>query len=63
LYDFPDWTIAEHWHGIYAKYPDHAEFRAEPLPGVHIATGVGGSGMTMSFGLADRFFAQRLSSV
>ena len=63
LYDFPDWTIAERWHGIYAKYPDHAEFRAEPLPGVHIATGMGGSGMTMSFGLADRFFSNRFTTV
>jgi FAD dependent oxidoreductase TIGR03364 len=63
LFDFPDWTIAERWHGIYAKYPDHPEFRAEPLPNVHIATGMGGSGMTMSFGLADRFFSNRLSSV
>ncbi len=63
LFDFPDWTIAERWHGIYAKNTDGAEFRAEPLPGVHVATGMGGSGMTMSFGLADRFFSHRLSAV
>lgn len=63
LFDFPDWTIAERWHGIYAKNTDGAEFRAEPLPGVHIATGMGGSGMTMSFGLADRFFSDRTAAV
>ncbi len=59
LFDFPDWTIAERWHGIYAKHFGSVEYRAEPLPGVHIATGTSGSGMTMSFGLADRFFAAR----
>lgn len=59
LFDFPDWTIAERWHGIYAKNPQGVEFRAEPVPDVHIATGFGGSGMTMSFGLAARFFALR----
>lgn len=63
LFDFPDWTIAERWHGIYAKHFGEAEFRAEALPGVQIATGTGGSGMTMSFGLADRYFANREAAV
>lgn len=63
LFDFPDWTIAERWHGIYAKHYDGAEFRTEALPGVQIATGTSGSGMTMSFGLADRFFACREAAV
>lgn len=63
LYDFPDWTIAERWHGTYAKHYGSAEYRLEPLPGVHIATGTSGSGMTMSFGLADQFFANREASV
>jgi D-hydroxyproline dehydrogenase subunit beta len=42
---------------------EHEATVLERLPGVHIATAMAGSGMTMSFGLADRFFAQRLSSV
>jgi len=49
-----DWTIRERWHGIYAKHPELPVFEAEVSPGVHVFTGTGGAGMTMSFGLADR---------
>ena len=50
----PDWTIQERWHGIYAKHPQLPVFQAQPQPGVSIAVGPGGAGMTMSFGLADQ---------
>jgi FAD dependent oxidoreductase TIGR03364 len=50
----PDWTIAQRWHGVYAKHDELPAFEAEPMPGVRILTGTGGSGMTMAFGLAER---------
>ncbi|MBK9168413.1 MAG: TIGR03364 family FAD-dependent oxidoreductase [Bryobacterales bacterium] len=51
-----DWTVAERWHGVYCQHPLQPYFRAEPSPGVQILTGPGGSGMTLSFGLAERTF-------
>lgn len=55
----PDWAILERWHGVYAKHPTAPVFEAEPLPGVSIACGTGGSGMTMSFGLAEQFWLNK----
>jgi FAD dependent oxidoreductase TIGR03364 len=48
----PDWQIAARWHGIYAKHPTRSFVTAEPQPGCVIAVAPGGTGMTMSFGLA-----------
>jgi D-hydroxyproline dehydrogenase subunit beta len=50
----PNWEIAEHWHGVYAWHPEKPFIDCTPSPGVRIVTGVGGSGMTLSFGLAER---------
>lgn len=50
----PDWHIAERWQGVYALHPERPFFEAEPAPGVRIVTAPGGSGMTLSFGLAER---------
>jgi D-hydroxyproline dehydrogenase subunit beta len=53
----PDWHLAERWHGVYAWHPEKPFIDCEPAPGVRIITGVGGSGMTLSFGMADRTLA------
>jgi D-hydroxyproline dehydrogenase subunit beta len=50
----PCWSIAERWHGVYSQHPERAFFEAEAAPGVRIVTGTSGSGMTLSFGLAER---------
>ena len=50
----PTWAIAEHWYGVYSLHPERPFFEAEPSPGVRIVTAPGGSGMTLSFGLAER---------
>jgi FAD dependent oxidoreductase TIGR03364 len=49
-----DWTISERWHGVYAKHPAKAAFAIQVTDNVHVFTGTGGAGMTMSFGLAEQ---------
>jgi glycine/D-amino acid oxidase-like deaminating enzyme len=42
------------WTGVYAKLMNQdTEVFYNPEPGVYLVNGVGGAGMTMSFGLAD----------
>lgn len=51
---FKDCRVAETWNGVYAKRTDgEADLFLSPEPGVYIITGVGGAGMTLSFGLAE----------
>lgn len=50
----PEMRIAERWYGCYPKFlGDATEFVASPHPAVKVVNGVGGSGMTLSFGLAE----------
>ena len=55
----PDWSIAARWHGVYAKGPDPIHFSAEPQPGCFVMGSPGGAGMTLAFGLAERWWDSR----
>jgi FAD dependent oxidoreductase TIGR03364 len=46
--------LVETWNGVYGKFTnEQTELFFSPEPGVYILNGVGGNGMTMSFGLAE----------
>ena len=50
----PDFEIAQRWHGVYAKHSNRPFVSLSPAPNVRVVTATGGSGMTLSFGLAER---------
>jgi D-hydroxyproline dehydrogenase subunit beta len=58
--DVPGLRIASRWHGIYAKHPEDAYVIIHPAPDVTAITGLGGAGMTLSFGLAEQVVAREL---
>ena len=63
--NFPDWRVAQSWHGIYPKLTDgRSELVLEAEPGVTIvnAPGGGGLGMTLSFGLCEELVEGRYTS-
>jgi FAD dependent oxidoreductase TIGR03364 len=50
----PDLTVAERWYGVYAKHPGKFLVIMQPDEGVRVVTSPGGSGMTLSFGVAEQ---------
>jgi len=52
----PDFTIAERWHGVYAKHPKLPYIRISPEPRVRVVIVTSGIGMTLSFGIAEETF-------
>jgi D-hydroxyproline dehydrogenase subunit beta len=49
--------ITERWHGVYPKVQNNINLILEPEKNVTIVTGLGGAGMTLSFGLAEENLA------
>jgi glycine/D-amino acid oxidase-like deaminating enzyme len=57
---FENEQIIETWNGIYPKLIDGNSFLVlEPESGVTIINGLGGAGMTLSFGFCEQLFAKR----
>lgn len=55
--------LLQTWNGIYPKMPGgKTEFILEAEPGVTIINGLGGNGMTLSFGLCEQIIAARTNS-
>lgn len=53
-----DWQLIQSWNGTYPKMTNgEAGMVLNPAPGVYILNGLGGAGMTLSFGLAEETVA------
>lgn len=58
-----NWKLVETWNGIYSKMTDNsAEIFLSPEKDVFILNGLGGAGMTLSFGLAEQVVAKVLEN-
>jgi FAD dependent oxidoreductase TIGR03364 len=57
---FKNWQLLQSWHGIYPKMTNGVyELVMDAEPGVTIINGMGGNGMTLSFGLCEQIIAAR----
>jgi FAD dependent oxidoreductase TIGR03364 len=57
---FKNTHVIQSWNGIYPKMNNgETELICTPADGVTIINGLGGAGMTLSFGLAEEFISQR----
>lgn len=51
--NLPGLNIVERWNGVYPKLPSGSNLVVSPEKNVTIVNGLGGAGMTLSFGLAE----------
>lgn len=50
----PPLSVTRRWQGVYVSAPDAPFLRLDPCEGVTVLTGLGGAGMTLSFGVTGR---------
>lgn len=58
-----DSLIEQRWAGYYLKHPTEPWLVMQPEERVHLLTGVGGAGMTLSFGLTEKVVSEALGPV
>ncbi len=56
----PDLRVAARWHGVYARHSTEPFLVLRPAAGATAVTGVGGAGMTLSFGMAEQVVRETL---
>lgn len=56
--DLGNLRITERWHGVYPKIKENINLIVNPEPNVTIVNGLGGAGMTLSFGVAEDVIAR-----
>lgn len=59
----PTERITRRWFGIYPKHPSVGFYTISPQPGCTIINGVGGAGMTMSFGHVEHWWNEQSGAV
>jgi len=55
-------SVIERWHGVYVKHPRDPYCVFSPEAGVTAVAGLGGHGMTLSFGLAEQVVATHIDA-
>ena len=58
--EVPRPQLSQRWHGTYLKHKTRPWLIARPDDGVTLVTGVGGAGMTLAFGLAEKVVSDDL---
>lgn len=59
LMHIDNWTLQQSWNGVYPKMTNgETDLFLKVEPGVYIINGIGGNGMTLSFGFAEEAVAR-----